>query len=224
MLPCRAIPHPQDSVRLLSVESGVGLARVLRPDETQAMVAPVLEALGRDSAWRVRYMVASHMPGVGRVLGSTLSAGVAATFAALLTDAENEVRTAAASKVTEMAVLLGADLTLTVLLPPVRELVADTCPFTRAALASEVLGLAAVLPKEEVFAQLLPLFLHLLKDEHAEVRLNIISKLGTRVLLVSLPCLRVLGVFFKKKWRVLRSAVCLSVFSSCPDCCCCWLL
>jgi serine/threonine-protein phosphatase 2A regulatory subunit A len=37
--------------------------------------------------------------------------------------------------------------------------------------------MASVLRKDDVFTHLLPLFLHMLKDAHPEVRLNIISKL-----------------------------------------------
>jgi serine/threonine-protein phosphatase 2A regulatory subunit A len=47
----------------------------------------------------------------------------------------------------------------------------------RAALATQISGLAPLLGKEPTIEHLLPLFLHLLKDEFPEVRLNIISKL-----------------------------------------------
>ena len=40
-----------------------------------------------------------------------------------------------------------------------------------------VTGLASVLPKKDVLQHLLPLFLRLLKDQHSEVRLNVISNL-----------------------------------------------
>jgi len=49
----------------------------------------------------------------------------------------------------------------------------------RAALANHISGLAPLLGREPTIEHLLPLFLHLLKDEFPEVRLNIISKLET---------------------------------------------
>lgn len=49
----------------------------------------------------------------------------------------------------------------------------------RAALANQISGLAPLLGKDSTTEHLLPLFLHLLKDEFPEVRLNIISKLET---------------------------------------------
>jgi serine/threonine-protein phosphatase 2A regulatory subunit A len=63
------------------------------------------------------------------------------------------------------------------LLPCVRELSTDTSQHVRAALATQISGLAPLLGKEATIESLLPLFLQLLKDEFPDVRLNIISKL-----------------------------------------------
>lgn len=98
-------------------------------------------------------------------------------FIKLLQDPEAEVRTAAAAKVTEFCSLLGPDLSVQYVVPKMKELVLDTCEFTRASLASVVMGLASILHKQDVFEHLLPVFLQLLKDSNPEVRLNIISKL-----------------------------------------------
>jgi serine/threonine-protein phosphatase 2A regulatory subunit A len=46
-------------------------------------------------------------------------------------------------------------------------------------LANQISGLAPLLGKDSTIEHLLPLFLHLLKDDFPEVRLNIISKLET---------------------------------------------
>lgn len=61
--------------------------------------------------------------------------------------------------------------------PCVRDLCQDTSQHVRAALANQISGLAPLLGKDSTIEHLLPLFLHLLKDEFPEVRLNIISKL-----------------------------------------------
>ena len=52
-----------------------------------------------------------------------------------------------------------------------------TIHFITAALASNVMGLSPILGKQHTIDYLVELFLHLLKDEFPEVRLNIISKL-----------------------------------------------
>ena len=59
----------------------------------------------------------------------------------------------------------------------VRDLSTDSSQHVRAALATQIAGLAPLLGKEATIDQLLPLFLQLLKDEFPDVRLNIISKL-----------------------------------------------
>lgn len=64
-------------------------------------------------------------------------------------------------------------------MPCVRDLSQDSSQHVRAALASQISGLAPLLGNESTVKDLLPLFLHLLKDDFPEVRLNIISKLET---------------------------------------------
>ena len=73
--------------------------------------------------------------------------------------------------------LLDKEVILARIVPHVRDLSQDTSQHVRAALANQINGLAPLLGKEATIEHLLPLFLHLLKDEFPEVRLNIISKL-----------------------------------------------
>ena len=63
------------------------------------------------------------------------------------------------------------------MIPFVRDLCQDQSQHVRAALANQITGLAPLLGKDATIEHLLQLFLHLLKDEFPEVRLNIISKL-----------------------------------------------
>lgn len=64
-------------------------------------------------------------------------------------------------------------------LPCVKDLSTDASQHVRAALGKEISGLAPLLGREPTIEHLLPLFLHLLKDEFPDVRLNIISRLET---------------------------------------------
>jgi serine/threonine-protein phosphatase 2A regulatory subunit A len=73
--------------------------------------------------------------------------------------------------------LVDRDTILTKILPCVRDLSADSSQHVRAALGTHISGLAPLLGKDATIEHLLPLFLHLLKDEFPDVRLNIISKL-----------------------------------------------
>jgi serine/threonine-protein phosphatase 2A regulatory subunit A len=104
-------------------------------------------------------------------------------FVVILKDVEPEVKTAACAQLPGFAALVPADILLADVLPAVKDLSSDSSQHVRAALATNVSGLAPILGKEEYFSlprtieQLLPLFLQLLKDETSEVRLNIIAKL-----------------------------------------------
>ena len=49
----------QDSVRLLTVEVLVALAKRLDEEKRRELLLPAFTALSNDKAWRVRYMVAS---------------------------------------------------------------------------------------------------------------------------------------------------------------------
>jgi serine/threonine-protein phosphatase 2A regulatory subunit A len=62
-------------------------------------------------------------------------------------------------------------------MPCIRDLSTDTSQHVRAALGTQISGLAPLLGKDSTIEHLLPLFLQLLKDEFPDVRLNIISKL-----------------------------------------------
>ncbi len=107
-------------------------------------------------------------------------------FVKLLKDTEAEVRTAAAFKVTPVCkfVVDGNNNSSTIeqvvlkqVLPCVKELAVDPSQHVRAALATNIMGLAPILGKQWTIDYLLEIFLQLLKDETPEVRLNIISKL-----------------------------------------------
>eukprot|EP00300_Choanocystis_sp_HF-7_P010240 c16855_g1_i4.p1 GENE.c16855_g1_i4~~c16855_g1_i4.p1 ORF type:complete len:308 (+),score=96.26 c16855_g1_i4:1061-1984(+) len=90
---------------------------------------------------------------------------------------EAEVRTAAAKRVTEFAILLPPPVVIAKILPAVQSLAHDPSQHVRAALSSVVTGLAPICGREETLTTLVPFFLQLLKDEIPEVRLNIISSL-----------------------------------------------
>lgn len=73
--------------------------------------------------------------------------------------------------------LVDREVILARILPCVRDLATDSSQHVRAALATQISGLAPLLGSDATSEHLLPLFLQLLKDDFSEVRLNLISKL-----------------------------------------------
>ena len=90
--------------------------------------------------------------------------------------------------------MIDRDTLLNEIMTSIEDLVSDQSQHVRGALATQVSGLAPILGKEEyvsriifvgfttdkvlrTISHLLPMFLQMLKDEHPEVRLHIISKL-----------------------------------------------
>merc|ERR1711931_16993 len=104
-------------------------------------------------------------------------------FANLLKDCEAEVKTAAGKKVQVFCENISSNLQEEVimgtLLPCVKDLVIDPNMHVKSALAGVIMGIAPLIGKEYTIEHLLPLFLTMLKDEFPDVRLNIISNLGS---------------------------------------------
>ncbi|XP_066229494.1 serine/threonine-protein phosphatase 2A 65 kDa regulatory subunit A beta isoform isoform X2 [Saccopteryx leptura] len=173
---------PMDSVRLLAVEACVSIAQVLPWDDLEVLVMPTLRQAVEDKSWRVRYMVADKFSELQKAVGPKITLNdLIPAFRNLLKDCEAEVRAAAAHKIKELCENLPIEGRETIImnqvLPYIKELVSDTNQHVKSALASVIMGLSAILGKENTIEHLLPLFLAQLKDECPEVRLNIISNL-----------------------------------------------
>lgn len=102
-------------------------------------------------------------------------------FQSLLKDTRAEVRSAAASKVTEFCANLDKTdqlhIVMTTILPCVKDLVSDPNQDVRSALASVIMGLSPILGVSHTVEHLLPLVSIQLEDECPNVQLNIISNL-----------------------------------------------
>lgn len=98
-------------------------------------------------------------------------------------------------------------------MPCVRDLSTDSSQHVRAALGTQISGLAPLLGKEATIEHLLPLFLQLLKDEFPDVRLNIISKLEqvNEVIGIDLLSQSLLPAIVElaedKQWRVRQAII-----------------
>ena len=176
----------QDSVRLLTINSAVHIAKVFKAADNVVKMLPVLFFLCEDKSWRVRYMVADKFCELSTAMGGqeVKSDELVDKYVRLLQDEEAEVRTAAAQRVGEVSKLVGAGQSIKKLLSPpgrspLQALVKDSSQYVRAALASTMMSMTSVLKKKDTIELVVPLFLTLLKDSNSEVRLNLISRLDS---------------------------------------------
>lgn len=93
-----------------------------------------------------------------------------APFAALLQDAEPEVRMVAAEAVAAFSAHLTEPIITASVLPHLKTLTSDSSQFVRTAAASVVMALSPMLGKEGTVTHLLDLYIKLLTDKCPEVR------------------------------------------------------
>ncbi|KAG5454631.1 Polyamine N-acetyltransferase 1 [Clonorchis sinensis] len=105
----RLLLDEQESVRLMAVESFVGLVQALGPADTEANLLDLIEQTVSDSAWRVRCMLAEKCVSLFVLLSPQVARNsLVPLFIGLLRDQEAEVRAVAASKIKSFArCLLG---------------------------------------------------------------------------------------------------------------------
>jgi len=131
----------------------------------------------------------------------------------LLTDSEQEVRTAAAGKASRVAHLISVEDSVTFLLPSVQKLSVDSSQSVRLAVAADAMMLAPILGKDATASHLLSILFQLLKDDIPDVRLRLISKLDQLTPVMGLgklsesviPAIIELGS--NKSWRIRLSVI-----------------
>ncbi|CAO3692720.1 unnamed protein product [Rhizopus stolonifer] len=168
----------QDTVRLLTVDDLVQIAKTFSPNEFKHYLFPTLKSLGQDKSWRVRYTVASHFTDLCEITKDGITPeDKLALFLSLIKDSEGDVKILSIGQISAFSKMIERPAVIEKIVPCFKDLVIDTNQYVRAAVASNIGGLAPILGKDQTIEYLLPLFLQLLKDDFPEVRLNIISNL-----------------------------------------------
>jgi serine/threonine-protein phosphatase 2A regulatory subunit A len=107
----------------------------------------------------------------------TACADLGNAFADLLGDSEPEVRSAAAARVSQVALQARNSGVTDRVMEHCTSLAEDDNEHVRAALAGSVLGLVGVLPEARAEHELIPVVLKLLEDKASQVRLSVIERL-----------------------------------------------
>lgn len=209
----------QDSVKLLSIESAVAIAKA-DPETMVPQIVPRVYELLEDKSWRVRYQAADTFAALANSIALNEEAAKTShdklldLFVNLTNDPEAEVRTAIAKQVVDYAngQLTKEDI-IDRVTPSLENLTTDSSESVREALAGKIARLSPKIGKDATIKYLLPLFLEMLRDENSEVRLQIISNLDVineifgieRLSESLLPAIADLAK--DKQWRVLLAVI-----------------
>lgn len=204
----------QDFVKLFLIDSLVAFAKVFSNNSQKLnnMIIPCLKSLAEDPSWRIRFTVSDKIVELGQYLGKDLNKKyLLPYFIKFLGDAEAEIKTNAATRLAEYAILLDVDDIVGKVIPSIKPLASDNIQHVRASLASSILQLCPLIGKKYTNDHILSIFLLLLRDEFSDVRLALFKNLDeiTKVIDIDslsqslLPALTDLAV--DKNWRI-RSA------------------
>lgn len=93
-------------------------------------------------------------------------------------DNESEVRTAALRRLSDFGKKIDKNTLVSTIVPSLNKLQKDQFPYVRQALAENILSICPILEKSSTNELILPIFLALLRDEQADVRLNLFKRLN----------------------------------------------
>lgn len=181
----------QDAVRLLSVGPLAAFGEMVRESQeaSKTLFEPIFHSLATDRSWRIRFMLAKHFAQLAVVLPKGSSTHPVKAFAALLKDAEPEVRTEAATELVHVAKVTSPEDVRAYLIPCLPMIVTDTSAHVKAALALSLNDLSPIVGPNTTVEFILPLIIKLLSDESSDVRLNIVSNFEKTVQVIGIDLL-----------------------------------
>ncbi|OIR58978.1 MAG: protein phosphatase regulatory subunit A [Amphiamblys sp. WSBS2006] len=183
-LPVAAVlsENDQDVLRLASVNILLAAIQNTKTPEAVKTAEQIVERLRKDPSWRVRYQAAKRWD---EYIGAFLEEGVlpaekahlVASFVSFSRDTETEVRVAAAGRLKNVALLCPPLLVCSELVAVSKTLASDGMHVVRGEIAKSIGTLSLIIGKEAAFQSLGAVFIQLLEDEYADVRLSLIASL-----------------------------------------------
>lgn len=181
-----AVNDEQDSVRSLSVPALITMVEKNTNDSTLGNLYDVFQELTNDKSWRVRQQIADKYPTLQATLlkkiqGADVENTLVETYCNLVKDVESEVRQKAVVHFgivcTQFTEKNRKQICTEHMLPILKNLVGDQMSQVKSNLGGALVDCARILGKELANKEILPLVMLQLKDETAEVRMNVISNL-----------------------------------------------
>mmetsp|Transcript_12203 Transcript_12203/g.29007 ORF Transcript_12203/g.29007 Transcript_12203/m.29007 type:complete len:590 (+) Transcript_12203:53-1822(+) len=170
-----------DVVRVEMVKVLVSLCRILDASDAKEHVVDRVAKACTDKSWRVRLQIARSLVEFCKGLSPALASELVKVWGDLLKDQQREVKITAIMALKDCMPLVSAESIQTHVTPRFQELASDFTTDVRTALAKVIgyvaahIGRAGTLQGEP---NLLATIMELLKDEFAEVRLNVVAQTG----------------------------------------------
>lgn len=99
-----------DSVRIITIESLIELARVFNDDDNKNFVIPLIIQMTGDKSWRVKHHLAKMFANLADAVGKDISdTSLISIFSTLLRDPENEVRIASIQSLKKFVLCINPD-------------------------------------------------------------------------------------------------------------------
>lgn len=160
----------QDSIRIQVVPIGIALLKNKLAKTLPEQVLPTVLQIANDRSWRVRWSLTNHLHLILQfACDQSTEQSLVTVYDNLLNDSEPEVRAASASQLNNVCKHFQKSVILAKLVPTCQRMVSDPSEFVRAFFALEINHLALYLGKESTVQLVLPMLLHLLRDETSEV-------------------------------------------------------
>ena len=165
-----------DSVRIITIESLIELARVFNDDDNKTYVIPLIIQMTGDKSWRVRHHLAKSFANLAEAVGKDISdTSLISIFSTLLRDPENEVRIAAVQSLKKFVLCLNVDK-IPQIFAYLQSLAKDTMPLVRMGVC-EVLQVVLVqdvdqMGKDVSKTKILPIVAELVQDKDTEVKIE----------------------------------------------------
>lgn len=165
-----------DSVRIITIESLIELARVFNDDDNKTFVIPLIIQMTGDKSWRVRHHLAKSFANLAEAVGKDISDNsLISIFSTLLRDQENEVRIASVQSLKKFVLCLNVDK-IPQIFAYLQSLAKDAIPLVRTGVC-EVLQVVLVqdvdqMGKDVSKTKVLPIVAELVQDKDTEVKIE----------------------------------------------------
>ena len=171
-----------DSVRIITIESLIELAKVFSNEENKTYVIPLIIQMTGDKSWRVKLMLAKCFADLAEAVGNDIAENsLISIFSTLLRDPENEVRIAAVKSLKKFVLHLSLEKVQSIL-AYLQTLAKDAVSLVRTGVCevlAEILKMnLEPLGKEVTKVRIQPIITDLVNDKDIEVRIEALKLLS----------------------------------------------